>query len=201
MMLPMLCLALDNTIIAVPISRITDEFKTWMTLDDIRQPISSPLAFLFGRLYAIFNVETVFMTESFLFEIGSRICGSAPTSTALIIGWAISGLDRAGSSQDPWSPLLTLSSVKRDLSNQVSWEACAEKLVLLDHDKRSFHGPRNLARALLHQLTFRHCHDSGYILLPEDSIQGQAHEKCACLSYLAFSWLGWHPCNSSSKTT
>ncbi|KAJ4258162.1 hypothetical protein NW762_008303 [Fusarium torreyae] len=51
---------------------------------------------LFGKLYALFNVKIVFLSALFVFELGSLICGVAPTSTALIIGRAIAGLGSAG---------------------------------------------------------------------------------------------------------
>jgi MFS family permease len=54
------------------------------------------LQLLFGKLYALFSVKIVFLSALFVFELGSLICGIAPTSTALIIGRAIAGLGSAG---------------------------------------------------------------------------------------------------------
>lgn len=94
-----LCVALDNTIIATAIPRITDEFKA---LEDVGWYGSSYLlttcAFqlLFGKFYGNFNVKWVFLIALALFELGSLICGAAPNSVALIVGRAIAGLGSAG---------------------------------------------------------------------------------------------------------
>ncbi|KAI7974928.1 hypothetical protein EIK77_001681 [Talaromyces pinophilus] len=97
--LAVLCVALDNTIIATAIPRITDEFHA---LSDIGWYGSAYLITLsafqlfFGRLYVVFNIKWIFMLSLFLFELGSLICGVAPNSIALIIGRAIAGLGSAG---------------------------------------------------------------------------------------------------------
>ncbi|KAI1051296.1 hypothetical protein LB505_012390 [Fusarium chuoi] len=89
----------DNTIIATAIPRISDDFKS---LDDIGWYGSSYLlttcAFqlLFGKLYTLSNIKWVFIAAMVLFEVGSTICGAAPTSEALIVGRAIAGLGSAG---------------------------------------------------------------------------------------------------------
>lgn len=91
--------ALDNTIIATCIPRITDAFHA---LDDIGWYGSAYLlttcAFqlLFGKLYTHFNIKLVFLLAITCFEIGSLICGAAPSSTALIVGRAVAGLGAAG---------------------------------------------------------------------------------------------------------
>lgn len=50
----------------------------------------------FGKLYTFYNVKTVFLIAIALFEIGSLVCGAAPSSTAFIVGRAISGVGSAG---------------------------------------------------------------------------------------------------------
>lgn len=50
----------------------------------------------FGKLYTFYSVKTVFLTAIALFEIGSAICGAAPSSVAFIVGRAISGVGSAG---------------------------------------------------------------------------------------------------------
>ena len=91
--------ALDNTIIATAIPRITDAFHA---LDDVGWYGSAYLlttcAFqlVFGKLYTHFNIKAVFLLAISVFELGSLICGVAPTSTALIVGRAIAGLGAAG---------------------------------------------------------------------------------------------------------
>ncbi|KAI9865978.1 MAG: MFS sugar transporter [Trichoglossum hirsutum] len=91
--------ALDNTIIATAIPKITDHFKA---LDDVGWYGSSYLlctcAFqlLFGKIYTFYSVKWTFLTAIFIFELGSLVCGAAPTSNALIIGRAVAGLGCAG---------------------------------------------------------------------------------------------------------
>ena len=51
---------------------------------------------LFGKLYTHYNIKVVFLSVIALFELGSLICGVAPTSNALIVGRAIAGLGSAG---------------------------------------------------------------------------------------------------------
>jgi MFS family permease len=93
------CVALDNTIIAVAIPRITDQFHS---LNDVGWYASSYLltscAFQlpYGKFYAIFNGKQVFLSALFIFELGSLICGAAPNSTSLIVGRAIAGVGSAG---------------------------------------------------------------------------------------------------------
>ena len=41
---------------------------------------------LFGKLYTLFHPKWTFLAALFVFEIGSLVCGVAPTSLALIIG-------------------------------------------------------------------------------------------------------------------
>ena len=91
--------ALDNTIIATAIPRITDAFHA---IDDIGWYGSAyllttcSLQLFFGKLYTNFNIKLVFLLAISCFEIGSLICGAAPTSTALIVGRAIAGIGAAG---------------------------------------------------------------------------------------------------------
>ncbi|KAI0435857.1 MFS general substrate transporter [Xylaria telfairii] len=93
------CVALDNTIIATAIPRITDEFHA---LDDVGWYGSaylltiSAFQLFFGRWYSIFNIKWSFLGTLFIFEVGSLICALAPTSTALIVGRAISGVGSSG---------------------------------------------------------------------------------------------------------
>lgn len=50
----------------------------------------------FGKLYTFFPIKYVYLTALFIFEIGSAVCGAAPTSVALIIGRAVAGIGAAG---------------------------------------------------------------------------------------------------------
>ena len=99
LMLAVFCMALDNTIIAVAIPQITDDFHA---LNDVGWYASGYLltgcAFqlFFGKLYVLFNVKWVLLSALFVFEVGSLVCAVAPSSTALIVGRAIAGLGSAG---------------------------------------------------------------------------------------------------------
>jgi MFS family permease len=97
--LAVLCVALDNTIIATAIPHITDDFHA---LGDVGWYGSayllttSAFQLFFGRLYSIFNIKWTFLFALGIFELGSLVCALAPNSTALIIGRAIAGLGSAG---------------------------------------------------------------------------------------------------------
>ncbi|KAL1853595.1 MFS sugar transporter [Diaporthe australafricana] len=92
-------MALDNSIIATAIPKITDQFHS---LDAVGWYGSAyllttaALQLLFGKFYSYLNIKWVFLSAIGLFELGSLICGVAPNSTALIIGRAIAGAGSAG---------------------------------------------------------------------------------------------------------
>ncbi|KAJ7124622.1 major facilitator superfamily transporter [Mycena crocata] len=91
--------AIDNTILATAIPKITDQFQS---LDDVGWYGSSyPLTtaatqLLWGKFYTVLRIKWVYIAAITLFEVGSAICGAAPTSSTLIIGRAIAGLGGAG---------------------------------------------------------------------------------------------------------
>jgi hypothetical protein len=97
--LSVFCMALDNTIIATAIPRITDQFKA---LNDVGWYGSSYLLttcatqLIYGKFYTFYSIKWIYLTALFIFEIGSLICGVAPNSTTLIIGRAIAGVGAAG---------------------------------------------------------------------------------------------------------
>jgi len=82
---------------AIPV--ISDEFSS---LDDVGWYGSAYLLtcctfqLLFGKIYTVFPVRIVILASTLLFEIGSAICGAAPTSVAFIIGRAVCGVGSAG---------------------------------------------------------------------------------------------------------
>ena len=57
---------------------------------------TAALQLLFGKFYSHFSIKWVFLTEIFIFEVGSLICGVAQNSVTLIMGRAIAGLGAAG---------------------------------------------------------------------------------------------------------
>ncbi|KAI1329159.1 major facilitator superfamily domain-containing protein [Xylariaceae sp. FL0255] len=91
--------ALDNSIIATAIPAITDHFHS---LPDVGWYGSAyllttaSLQLLFGKFYTYFSIKWVYITAILLFELGSLVCGVAPSSNALIIGRAIAGLGSSG---------------------------------------------------------------------------------------------------------
>ncbi|GAB7340606.1 hypothetical protein MBLNU457_7014t1 [Dothideomycetes sp. NU457] len=97
--LSVFCMALDNTIIATAIPKITDQFKS---INDVGWYGSAYLlttcAFqlLYGKFYSFLSLKWVYLFALFIFELGSLICGVAPNSPALIVGRAIAGLGSAG---------------------------------------------------------------------------------------------------------
>lgn len=48
------------------------------------------------RLYTFYSIKTVYLTAIVVFEVGSAVCGAAPTSNALIVGRAVAGIGSAG---------------------------------------------------------------------------------------------------------
>lgn len=97
--LSVFCMALDNTIIATAIPRITDQFKA---LNDVGWYGSSYLLttcatqLIYGKFYTYYSIKWVYLIALGIFELGSLVCGVAPNSTTLIIGRAIAGVGAAG---------------------------------------------------------------------------------------------------------
>ncbi|KAJ7499723.1 major facilitator superfamily domain-containing protein [Mycena latifolia] len=91
--------ALDNSIIATAIPKITDQFQS---LDDVGWYASAYLLttasfqLMFGKFYNFLSIKWVYIAAICIFELGSFICGIAPTSYTLILGRAIAGLGSAG---------------------------------------------------------------------------------------------------------
>ena len=90
--------ALDNTIIATAIPRITTVFDS---LNDVGWYGSSYLLTTcslqpsFGKIYTYFNVKWTYITALIIFEVGSVICAAATSSTMLIVGRAVAGAGAA----------------------------------------------------------------------------------------------------------
>ncbi|KAI9685961.1 MAG: hypothetical protein M1820_010699 [Bogoriella megaspora] len=94
-----LCQALDNTIIATAIPTITDDFNS---LSDVgwygSGYLFSTCAFQlsYGKLYNLFPIKWVFLTALGIFEVGSLVCGAAPSSIGLIMGRVVAGIGTGG---------------------------------------------------------------------------------------------------------
>ncbi|KAL9640530.1 MAG: hypothetical protein Q9204_000677 [Flavoplaca sp. TL-2023a] len=94
-----LAFIIDFTLIATAIPVITSHFNS---LNDvgwygsayfIAMCVPLPLA---GKMYMLFPKKMVYLIYIAVFELGSLLCALAPTSNALIIGRAISGLGASG---------------------------------------------------------------------------------------------------------
>ena len=94
-----LLLGLDTTIAADVQAEVYEvlghiENLPWVGLGF---PMASVAAILpFGRAYALFDVKILLLSSLLLFEVGSALCGAAPTSDALIVGRVIAGIGGAG---------------------------------------------------------------------------------------------------------
>ncbi|KAK5054658.1 hypothetical protein LTR84_001550 [Exophiala bonariae] len=90
--------ALDNTIIATAIPKITTVFNS---LDDVGWYGSSYLLTTtalqpsFGKVYTYFNVKWTYISALIIFEVGSVLCGAAVNSVMLIVGRAVAGAGAA----------------------------------------------------------------------------------------------------------
>lgn len=95
----MFLVALDRTILATAIPRITDEFKS---LGDIGwygsayMLTTAAFQLVFGRIYRFYDLKWTFLVCIVIFEVGSAICGAAPSSPVFILGRAIAGVGSAG---------------------------------------------------------------------------------------------------------
>jgi MFS family permease len=47
-----------------------------------------------GKAYGVFNVKYLFLSMVVTFEVGSAICGAAPTIEAFIVGRVIQGIGK-----------------------------------------------------------------------------------------------------------
>ena len=89
----------DRMIIATAIPGITNEFHS---IEDIgwygsaymlTAAIFNPL---FGRIYQLYSTKWMFLVSILVFEVGSALCGAAPSSAVFIVGRAIAGIGAAG---------------------------------------------------------------------------------------------------------
>ncbi|KAF7919910.1 uncharacterized protein EAE98_009144 [Botrytis deweyae] len=91
--------ALDQTIIATAIPKITDQFNSIQDIGWYGSAYlltTTALQPTFGRIYTIFSIKITFIVAIVIFEIGSLVCATAPNSTALIVGRAVAGIGVGG---------------------------------------------------------------------------------------------------------
>ncbi|KAH8819204.1 putative MFS multidrug transporter [Xylogone sp. PMI_703] len=97
--LSMFIVALDRTIIGTAIPRITDEFHSigdvgWYASAYILT--TSAFQLIYGRIFTFYSPKWVLLIAIGIFEVGSAVCGAAPSSKAFIVGRAVAGLGGAG---------------------------------------------------------------------------------------------------------
>ncbi|MCJ1396705.1 hypothetical protein MMC18_009597 [Xylographa bjoerkii] len=90
---------LDQTIIATAIPKITDEFHAlgdvgWYAAAYLLT--SSAFQLLWGKMFTIFSIKLTYLSAVAIFEIGSLVCATAPSSVAFIVGRAVAGVGAAG---------------------------------------------------------------------------------------------------------
>ena len=87
--------ALDNTILADIQPKIVTEFNSvdrvaWLAVAMMIPTLAMMLPN--GQLFQTFNAKWLYISGVILFEIGSALCGGAPTMTFLIFARAIAGV-------------------------------------------------------------------------------------------------------------
>lgn len=91
--------ALDMTIVATAIPRITAQFHSLDQVGWYGSAFFLTLAAFqstWGKAYKYFPLKPGFLLSIFIFEVGSLLCAVAPNSTTLIVGRAIAGAGGAG---------------------------------------------------------------------------------------------------------
>ncbi|KAI8157120.1 Efflux pump patC [Colletotrichum sp. SAR 10_65] len=91
--------ALDNTVVADVQPQIVLQFDAitdiaWLAVAFIMAATSTNL--LFGQLYSHLKPKWLYIGSVVVFEVGSAVCGAAPTMNALIVGRALCGLGGVG---------------------------------------------------------------------------------------------------------
>lgn len=91
--------ALDNTIVADVQPVIVTHFDSvsklsWLSVAFLIGAAATNL--VWGKVFGQFNAKWTYILCVFLFEVGSAVCGAAPTMDALIVGRAICGVGGSG---------------------------------------------------------------------------------------------------------
>lgn len=99
LMLSVFLVALDLTIVATAIPRITDQFHSLDQVGWYGSAFFLTIAAFqstWGKAYKYFPLKLSFLLSILIFEVGSLICAVAQDSTTLIVGRAIAGAGGAG---------------------------------------------------------------------------------------------------------
>jgi MFS family permease len=135
--------------VPIAIPKITSHFKSIAHIGWYASAYLFPLASLrviVSHLYTLYSIKWTFIVSLLVYGVGCAICGSAPTSTVLVIGRAVTGTGLAGILPGLWSivhswpvsnrPVLVLSGLTNfiaciaglfiagALTDRVSWRWC-----------------------------------------------------------------------------
>ncbi|KAL9580461.1 MAG: hypothetical protein Q9212_004480 [Teloschistes hypoglaucus] len=91
--------SLDRTIIGTAVPTITKEFDSFGDIAWYEAGFLLPLCMLqlsFGRVYKYYSTKWLLVALVAIFELGSIVCATAPTSNALIVGRVIQGVGGTG---------------------------------------------------------------------------------------------------------
>lgn len=91
--------ALDNTVVADVQPQLVLQFNSvgqiaWLSVAFIMAAVSTNL--LYGQLYSQFQAKWLYIGSVAMFEVGSAVCGAAPSMSAIIVGRALCGLGGIG---------------------------------------------------------------------------------------------------------
>ncbi|KAG8814226.1 hypothetical protein FRC17_001242 [Serendipita sp. 399] len=98
-LLSVLLIALDNTIVSTALPKLASYFNA---LDQLTWIVSAYLLtqagfiLIYGQILTIVPTKWVYLFTIFLFEVGSLLCGVAPSMNVLILGRAVAGVGAAG---------------------------------------------------------------------------------------------------------
>lgn len=95
----LILLSIDMNIVATAVPSITDHFHTvahvgWYS-SAFRLCVCA-FQFIFGKAYTLFSIKRVFLLANAISIAGTLLCGTATTSTMLVVGRAVAGLGSAG---------------------------------------------------------------------------------------------------------
>jgi MFS family permease len=91
--------ALDNTVTAdvgAEVVLTLGELEKFPWLGTAFTWAAMSTILVWSKIYGLFDAKFLYIFASFLFEIGSALCGGAPTMNTMIVGRAIAGLGASG---------------------------------------------------------------------------------------------------------
>ncbi|KLJ06592.1 hypothetical protein EMPG_17906 [Blastomyces silverae] len=91
--------ALDVTVVADLQAVIVEELGgiqnlSWLSVAFLL--CATAINLVWGRMYGQVNVKWLFITNTVIFEVGSAICGAAPSLNVMILGRALAGMGGSG---------------------------------------------------------------------------------------------------------